>query len=149
MNSLPPWMWFAAIALVSWGVTGVTQKLATNRISSALSFLWFAYAMIAISALLALLLPIHWHLAAKIGTAAVVGGTLNGLGALTSFTALESGGKAAVVISLIALYPLITVILAVTLLHEHITSAQAAGVAIAVVAAVLLSLEPTPSTGSS
>ena len=148
MNFLPSWMWFAAIALVFWGVTGITQKLATNRISSALSFVWFAYAMIAISAVLAALVPIHWHLTAKIAAAAIVGGTLNGLGALTSFTALESGGKAAVVISLIALYPLITVILAVTILHEHITAAQAAGVAIAVVAAVLLSLEPKSSTGN-
>jgi len=29
-------MWFAGIALVFWGITGVTQKLATNRISSEL-----------------------------------------------------------------------------------------------------------------
>ena len=149
MNFVPSWMWFAAIALVFWGVTGITQKLATNRISSALSFVWFAYAVIAISAILAVSVPVHWHLTAKIAAAAILGGTLNGLGALTSFTALESGGKAAVVISLIALYPLVTVILAVTILHERITAAQAAGVAIAVVAAVLLSHEPKSSTGTS
>lgn len=149
MNILPTWMWFAAIALVFWGITGITQKLATNRISSALSFIWFAYAMISISAALVALVPVHWHLTAKIAAAAIVGGTLNGLGALTSFTALESGGKASVVISLIALYPLVTVTLAVTLLHEHITLAQAAGVAIALVAAILLSLEPKPSTTTS
>lgn len=149
MNLLPPWMWFAAMALVFWGITGITQKLATNRISSALSFVWFAYAMIAISAVLAVLVPIHWHMTAKIAAAAVVGGTLNGLGAFTSFRALESGGKASVVISLIALYPLVTVALAVTVLHEHLTSTQGIGVAIAVVAAVLLSLEPKSSTAKS
>lgn len=149
MNFLPSWMWFAAIALVFWGITGITQKLATNRISSALSFVWFVYAMIAISAVFGVLVPIHWHVTAKIAAAAIVGGTLNGLGALTTFTALESGGKASVVISLIALYPLVTVMLAVAMLHEHITAAQAAGVAIAVVAAVLLSLEPKPSTTNS
>jgi transporter family protein len=142
MSSVPSWMWFAAIALVFWGITGVTQKLATNRISSELSFAWFAYAMIAISAVLAAFVPIHWHLRPTIFWAAVVGGTLNGLGALTSFTALESGGKAAVVISLISLYPLVTVGLAVTLLHERLTVAQACGVALAIVAAILLSLEP-------
>ena len=137
------------MALVFWGITGITQKLATNRISSALSFVWFAYAMIAISAVLAVLVPIHWHMTAKIAAAAVVGGTLNGLGAFTSFRALESGGKASVVISLIALYPLVTVALAVTVLHEHLTSTQGIGVAIAVVAAVLLSLEPKSSTAKS
>jgi transporter family protein len=142
MNFLPAWMWFAAMALVFWGITGITQKLATNRISSALSFIWFAYAMIAISAVLTVFVPVQWHLTSKIAIAAIAGGTLNGLGALTSFTALESGGKASVVISLISLYPLVTVAIAVTMLHEHISLAQAAGVVIAIVAAILLSLEP-------
>ena len=142
MPLFSPWLWFAAIALVFWGITGVTQKLATNRISSELSFIWFAYAMIAISAVLAVFVPIHWHVRPLIFWAAVVGGTLNGLGALTSFTALESGGKASVVISLISLYPLVTVAVAVTVLHETLTLTQAAGVALAIVAAILLSLEP-------
>ena len=139
-------MWFAAIALVFWGITGLTQKLATNCISSALSFRWFAYAMIAISAILAIAGPVQWHMRPMILAAAIGGGTLNGLGALTSFTALESGGKASVVISLISLYPLLTVAFAVILLHEHLTRAQGLGVALAIVAAILLSLEPKPTT---
>src|SRR5579864_5604473 len=142
MHFFSGWIWFAAIALVFWGITGVTQKLATNKISSELSFIWFAYAMIAISATLALFVPIHWHVRPFIFWAAVAGGTLNGLGALTSFTALESGGKASVVISLISLYPLVTVAIAVTLLHERLTVTQAVGVGLAIVAAILLSLEP-------
>jgi bacterial/archaeal transporter family protein len=142
MHHLPGWLWFAAIALVFWGITGVTQKLATNKISSELSFIWFAYAMIAISAILTFFVRIHWHVQPLIFWAAVAGGTLNGLGALTSFTALESGGKASVVISLISLYPLVTVALAVTFLHERLTVAQGLGVGITIVAAVLLSLEP-------
>ena len=136
------WLWFAAIALVFWGITGITQKLATNKISSELSFIWFAYAMIAISATLAVFVPIQWHVRPFMFWAAVAGGTLNGLGALTSFTALESGGKASVVISLISLYPLVTVAIAVTLLHERLTSGQGLGVVTAIVAAILLSLEP-------
>lgn len=144
MSLLPTWLWFAAIALLFWGITGVTQKLATNRISSELSFIWFAYAMIAISVTLVVFVPIHWHLRPLIFWAAVVGGTLNGLGALTSFTALESGGKASVVISLISLYPLVTVAFAVTFLHERLTVVQAIGVGLAIVAATLLSLEPKP-----
>ncbi|MGC2832199.1 MAG: EamA family transporter [Candidatus Acidiferrum sp.] len=145
---LSPWMWFAAIALVTWGITGVTQKLATNRISSALSFIWFAWAMIAISAILAAMVPIHWRLRPMIFAAAVGGGALNGLGALTSFTALESGGKASVVISMISLYPLVTVAFAVAILHERLTLVQGLGVALAVVAAILLSLEPKATVSS-
>src|SRR5207245_5149968 len=140
MSFMPAWMWFAAIALVFWGITGVTQKLATNRISSELSFIWFSYAMIAISTILAMIVPIHWHLRSVIVAAAVVGGTLNGLGALTSFTALESGGKTSVGIALISLYPLVTVAFAVIFLHESLTLAQGLGVGLAIVAAILLSL---------
>jgi transporter family protein len=142
MHLISGWIWFAGIALVFWGITGVTQKLATNKISSELSFIWFAYAMIAISAVLAVLVPMHWHVRPLIFWAAVAGGTLNGLGALTSFTALESGGKASVVISLISLYPLVTVAFAFVVLHERLTLSQWAGVGLAIVAAILLSLEP-------
>lgn len=148
MSLFPIWLCFAAIALIFWGITGVTQKLATNRISSELSFIWFAFAMMAISAVLAVFVPIHWHLRSLIFLAAIAGGTLNGLGALTSFTALESGGKASVVISLISLYPLVTVAFAVTVLHERLTLAQAVGVCLAIVAAILLSLEPKTSVQS-
>ncbi len=142
MSFIPGWLIFASIALVFWGITGVTQKLSTNRISSELSFLWFAYAMIAISALLVLTVPMHWHVRPLVFWLAVAGGTLNGLGALTSFTALESGGKASIVISLISLYPLVTVVFAVTVLHERLTLVQALGVLLAIAAAILLSLEP-------
>ena len=146
MSSIPAWLIFAAIALVFWGVSGITQKLSTNRISSELSFIWFAYAMIAISAVLAFTVTMHWHVRPLIFWLSVAGGTLNGLGALTSFTALESGGKASIVISLISLYPLLTVGFAVLVLHERLTGVQAAGIVLAVISAVLLSLEPKAAT---
>lgn len=139
---IPGWVIFAVIALVLWGITGVTQKLSTNSISSELSFLWFAIAMIAISTVLALTVPVQWHPSPLLFGLAVLGGTLNGLGALTSFTALESGGKASVVISLVALYPLLTVAFAVFFLHERMTGVQAAGIVFAIGAAILLSVEP-------
>lgn len=148
MLTIPSWLWFAIIALVFYGVTGVTQKLSTNRISSELSFLWFAYAMIAISAVLLLTVPMHWHVSGLMMFLAIIGGTLNGLGALTSFAALESGGKASVVISLISLYPLLTVVLAVVFLHEALTKVQVAGIVLAIVAAILLSMEPSPQDAS-
>jgi transporter family protein len=148
MSTIPSWLWFAIIALVFYGITGVTQKLSTNRISSELSFLWFAYAMIAISAVLLLTVPMHWHVSGMMIFLAIIGGTLNGLGALTSFAALESGGKASVVISLISLYPLLTVVLAVVFLHEALTKVQIAGIVLAIAAAILLSMEPKPEASS-
>ena len=51
------WLGFAILALVLWGITGVTQKLSTNRISSDRSFLWFCWAMVALSAAVLCLAP--------------------------------------------------------------------------------------------
>ena len=139
---IPAWILFAVIALVFWGITGITQKLATNGISSQLSFMWFAYSMIAISAVLMVIAPMHWHVRPLIFWLAVGGGTLNGLGALTCFVAMESGGKAAIVTALISLYPLLTVAFAVIVLHERLTAGQGLGIVLAIVAAILLSMEP-------
>lgn len=138
------WLAFAILALALWGVTGVTQKLSTNRISSERSFLWFCWAMVALSAAVLLVARPHWGLGTVVVLCSIAGGALNGLGAWTSFRALESGGKASIVISLISLYPLLTVVLAVLLLGERLTLMQSGGAATAIAAAILLSLEGEP-----
>jgi transporter family protein len=135
------WLGFAVAALVLWGVTGVTQKLSTNRISSERSFLWFCWAMVALSVAVLVVARPHWGLGTLAVACSMAGGALNGLGAWTSFRALESGGKASIVISLISLYPLLTVVLAVLLLGERLTWTQTAGAVIAIAAAILLSIE--------
>jgi transporter family protein len=140
------WLGFAILALVFWGITGVTQKLSTNSISSERSFLWFCWAMVALSAAMLVVARPHWGLGALVVWSAIAGGALNGLGAWTSFRALESGGKASIVISLISLYPLLTVGLAVVLLGERLTWMQMGGAVVAIAAAILLSLEAPPKT---
>ncbi len=140
------WLGFAILALVLWGITGVTQKLSTNRITSERSFLWFCWAMVALSAAVLLVAHPHWNLARIVVLCSLAGGALNGLGAWTSFRALESGGKASIVISLISLYPLLTVVLAVALLRERLTWTQSAGAITAIAAAILLSMEEPSKT---
>lgn len=142
------WLGFAIAALVLWGVTGVTQKLSTNRISSERSFLWFCWAMVALSAVVIAVARPRLELGTLVVSCSIAGGVLNGLGAWTSFRALESGGKASIVISLISLYPLLTVLLAMLLLGERLTGMQSAGAVTAIAAAILLSLESPSKTES-
>jgi bacterial/archaeal transporter family protein len=141
---LPVWMIYALIALVFWGITGVTQKLSTDNVSTQLSFLWFIFAMITIALVIFFTVPIQWHMSARVFWLAVIGGALNGLGALTSFAAFEKGGKASIVVPLCYLFPLVTILLAVTLLHESITRVEMVGIATALLAAILLSQEGKP-----
>jgi transporter family protein len=141
------WLWFSILALVLWGVTGVTQKLATNRITSERSFLWFCWAMVALSVAVVFFAHLKWGLERVVLISAIAGGALNGLGAWTSFRALESGGKASIVISLVSLYPLLTVLLAVVLLGERLTGLQTMGAFTAIAAAILLSVETSEKAG--
>jgi bacterial/archaeal transporter family protein len=138
---LPVWLFYTLIALVFWGITGVTQKLSTNAISTQLSFLWFVYSMIAIGLVIAITVPVKWHTSPRVFWLAVIGGALNGLGALTSFAAFEKGGKASIVVPLCYLFPIVTVVLALTFLHESLTRTQTIGIVLAFVAALLLSQE--------
>ncbi len=135
------WLLFSIVALILWGITGVTQKLSTNRITSERSFLWFCWAMVALSAVVMFAVHLQWGLGRLVLTSAIAGGALNGLGAWTSFRALESGGKASIVISLVSLYPLLTVLLAVLILGERLTGLQTMGAFTAIAAAILLSIE--------
>ena len=140
----PLWLLFALITLIFWGTTGVTQKLSTNAISTESSFLWFVVAFLPIALVIVLVVPLDWHIKTRVYCLAIVGGALNGLGALTSFKALESGGKASIVIPLCYLYPLVTIFLALILLHEKFTRTEIAGIVLALVAAILLSREALP-----
>jgi bacterial/archaeal transporter family protein len=135
------WLGFSILAMVLWGITGVTQKLATNRITSERSFLWFCWAMVALSVVVLCVVHLHWSVPAIAVICSIAGGVLNGAGAWTSFRALESGGKASIVISLVSLYPMLTVVLAVLFLGERLTLLQTAGAFTAVAAATLLSIE--------
>jgi bacterial/archaeal transporter family protein len=138
---LSAWLLFALLALLLWGVSGITQKLATNAISTELCFLWFAYAMIAMALIILVSTPLDWRVKPVAFCLAAIGGAVNGLGVMASFAALERGGQASVVIPLTCLYPLVTIGLAFAFLHETLTGPQMLGVALAILATVLLSRE--------
>jgi transporter family protein len=138
---IPLWLLFALLAMLFFGFTGITQKLATNEISTELSYMWFCLAMLVIAVCIFGLAPLDWHVRRKIIGLAIAGGVLNGFGCMTSFKALEVGGKASIVVPLCYLYPLVAIFLAVVFLHEKLTGTAIAGIALAVVAAFLLSQE--------
>jgi transporter family protein len=68
---------------------------------------------------------------------AAAGGFCAFVGFLTFFAALEEG-KASTVITLSALYPLVTIVLSILFLHEKLSMRQGLGIAFAMVASVLL-----------
>jgi len=138
---VPIWSLYALLALTLWGFTGLTQKLSTNHVSAELSFIAYSAAFVPIAGIILWLQPLDWNIPARGWLLAILGGTLSGFGVLTSFAAYRSGGKASVVTPLVALFPVVTVVLAIPLLHEQVGLREIMGILMAVAAAAALSYE--------
>ena len=135
---LPPWFWFAAIVLISWGIVGLLQKLSTNYISAESSLIWLVVGFLLLQPFL-YPGPAVFSYSAHSLTWALLSGVLNALGAWALFAAMKSGGKASIVSPFTALYPLVVVLVAPVVLHESINLIQGVGVLCALTAVVLLS----------
>ncbi len=138
---MQPWLLYSLIALLIWGLWGFFPKLTTNYIEprSAMVFQSLGSLIVAIVVLIfALKLKPDVH--PKGFLFAVLTGIAGICGALFFLYALSTGGKTAAVVTLTALYPLITIALSFFLLHETITLVQGIGILLALVAIVLISL---------
>lgn len=135
---LPPWFWFAAIALTTWGTAAFLQKLSTNLISAESALIWLIAGFLLLEPWL---YPGRSMLIYSLRTVAfaVLSGTFNALGLWSLLAAMKSGGKAAIVVPITALYPLAVVIAAPLLLSESITAVQGAGILCGLGAVILLS----------
>lgn len=134
------WIVASFIVIVLWGVVGLFQKVGANHSSPDSLLAWTTVGYL-------LLLPFLYsqsHLLALPGRSILLGlitGLTNALGAWCLYAAMDKGAAASVVVPLTALNPLLTVILALVFLGERITMTQAAGIVLAIAAAVLLSCE--------
>ena len=135
------WIGLAMLCLLGWGVTGVTQKLATRYISNALSIFAYVFANLVVGASICLARPLVWNIGWSAWLVCLVAGVSFSLGTLLLFAAYPAGGKVSIVSVLTSLYPAITVVVAVPLFGERVTLLKAVGIALALVAGVLLSRE--------
>lgn len=143
------WLLVALAPIALWGVTLLMQKMATAHISGADSALWFLIAFVPIAVLIVLWKPLPVGIPPRIWALEAALGFTLAFGNLTILLAFSSGGKASVVAPLSGLYPLVSIPIAIVALGERLTVREAAGVALALVAVVLLSHQPEPTSASS
>ena len=131
------WYIYAVLTVVTWGLWGVFSKLAANysKPKQALLFQTVGVLAFAIVVLFMERFRFEWSLPGF--SWAALGGFFAFVGFLTFFAALDTG-KASTVVTLSALYPLVTILLSVSFLHETLTTRQGIGIAVALVASVLL-----------
>jgi bacterial/archaeal transporter family protein len=142
LAGMPAWLAYSLLTILLWGAWGAVSKVASSGMDANTNQIYFTVGLLP---LMLLLLP-----AARRGTAgpqrragiawAFSTGILGGAGNIAFFHALGSGGNVSIVAPATALFPVVTVILAVTFLRERISKQQIAGFTLALVAIYLLSM---------
>jgi transporter family protein len=139
---MPRWLAFSLLTILVWGAWGVISKVASEGVDANTNQIFFTFGLLP-------LIAIVWRSPRNAGGGAgrrtglawaFLTGILGGTGNIAFFHALVMGGKASIVSPVTALFPLVTVILAVTFLHERLGTAQKIGLALALVAIYLLSM---------
>ena len=132
------WFFFSLLCLISWGLWGFLSKLATNYLDFRSIFIYSVAGSMMVG-LLTFLLG-HTPGVHQRGTSlGILAGMLGSLGAIFFFSAL-SKGKASVVVTMTALYPIITILLSSIILREQITLKQSVGMLFALLAIILFSI---------
>lgn len=132
---------FAATSMISWGVGAFLSKLAANRIGERAVF-WETI-MYAPSVIL---FSVFWFRAKELIVTDKVGILLAGLAGIigsagiVAFYMVLTRKEASVAVPLTALYPALTALLAFIFLNESLTPVKIAGILLATLAIMLLSL---------
>jgi len=140
----PKWLLWSLATIVLWGAWGLVSKVASNGVDV------YANQLLYTVGLAPLMIFVAWTVHKRSSGEKTEGrrkgifwafltGILGGLGNLAFFQALVKGGEASIVSPVTALFPMVTVILAVLFLKERLGRMQWAGLALAFVAIYLLS----------
>jgi bacterial/archaeal transporter family protein len=134
---MKPWVLFSFLTLLCWGLWGVFSKLASNYSRPRQTLLFQAVGVMVFA--LTVLVMEHFQIQrSPVGFGwSFAAGFINFAGFLAFFAAIEKG-KVSIIIALSSLYPVVTILLSILLLHEKITRREGLGIALALAAGWLL-----------
>jgi transporter family protein len=134
------WFWYSLICVLCWGAWAMLSKLGSREIPP--NTMQFLFTVGTVPVAVALLLARRGKLEkSKRGIAyGVLNGVLSGVGGLALFAAYHTNGNTTLITAATALYPMITVLLAILILREQFRPIQALGLLFAAIAIVILSL---------
>jgi transporter family protein len=140
---LPTWLLWSLLTIVLWGTWGLVSKIASAGVDAYMNQLLYT------AGLAPLMVFVAWTVHGekrekKLNRGAGVfwaflTGILGGVGNIAFFQALVKGGKASVVAPVTALFPMVTVLLALLFLEEKLGRTQWLGLALAFAAIYMLS----------
>jgi transporter family protein len=138
------WLIWALVTIVLWGTWGLVSKIASAGMDAYVNQLLYTAGLAPLLVFVAWTVHGRSAIDRREGRAmgvfwAFLTGILGGVGNIFFFQAMIVGGKASVVAPVTALFPMITVMLALIILHERLGGRQWIGLALAFVAIYLLS----------
>ena len=134
---MKPWVLYSVFTLMCWGLWGVFSKLASNYSRPRQTLLFQAVGVLGFALLVLVIERFQIQPTAAGFGWSFAAGFVNFVGFLAFFAAIQKG-KVSTVISLSSLYPVITILLSVLLLHEKVTKREGLGIAFALTAGWLL-----------
>lgn len=138
---MPRWLVLTCLAVFLWGLWAIISKLIGESVtaaqSQALSTLGLIPVMIALGRSKHLTAAGHRRRGIL---NAFLAGALTCAGNIAYYHALNVGGKASTVVPLTALYPLVTIVLAVVFLRERLNPVQQGGIGLSLGAIYLLNV---------
>jgi uncharacterized membrane protein len=135
------WFWYSILCVLCWGGWALLSKLGSTEIPAQSMQVLFTIGALPVG--MALLAAKKFRLEKSYRGIfyGVTNGIFSGIGGLALFAAYRTGGNTSVITAATALYPMVTVALAVLILRERLTGKQIVGLGFAAVAIVVLSLE--------
>lgn len=133
------WYLYAVLTVVTWGLWGVFSKLASNYSKPRQALLFQTVGVLAFAVVVLVMEKFRFEWSVPGFSWAALGGFFAFIGFLTFFAALEEG-KASTVVTLSALYPVVTILISIAFLHEKLNARQGVGIALALIASALLAV---------
>jgi bacterial/archaeal transporter family protein len=139
---LPAWLFWSVVTILAWGAWGAVSKVASGGVDANTNQIFFTLGLLPLVLIVWRSPRVREKRSSRRGGIAwaFLTGILGGTGNIAFFHALVIGGKASVVVPATALFPLVTIVLAITLLHERISTQQKVGLVLALGAIYLLSM---------
>jgi bacterial/archaeal transporter family protein len=140
---IPKWLMWSLLTIVLWGTWGLVSKIASTGVDAYMNQLLYTAGLAPLMVFVAV--TVHRERAETTANRsagifwAFLTGILGGVGNIAFFQALVKGGKASVVAPVTALFPMVTVLLALMFLKEKLGFTQWLGLALAFAAIYMLS----------
>jgi uncharacterized membrane protein len=139
---MPRWFLWTLLALLCWGVWAITSRLIGDALSAAASQALSTIGLLPVAVVLGFSKRLSVTGNRLRGALFAFGaGALACAGNIAYYRALQVGDKAATVVALTGLYPLVTIVLAVVLLRERLNRVQLIGIVLALAALYLFNVQ--------